>query len=392
MTQPRSTLVSLDDTPWYHVVSRCVRRAFLCGHDAQSGRSFEHRRGWIAKRLKQLASVFAIDIAAYAVMSNHFHIVVRIDADRLEAQGRDEILDRWTQLFTGPLLVQRYQSRPESLGPAELQVIDAWVETYRARLADLSWFMRVLNESIARQANIEDGVTGRFWEGRFKSQALLDEQAVLTAMAYVDLNPIRAGMAETPETSDYTSVAERIRMLQPTPPEAARPEASEETGPDRDQPDGATRTTRGKTPCEAKADPRRTYPCPSRWFEQLSCPIQGESVLNALTPAPLMPFDATGQMAATIAFAIDDYLELVEATGRVMRDDKRGYIQGETPALLDRLGINPERFIVTATRMLQQFGSAIGTPDHITALCAVRQARYLRGMGAARRLFSRHAA
>ncbi len=111
MTQPRSTLVSLDDTPWYHVVSRCVRRAFLCGHDAHSGRSFEHRRSWIADRLKQLASVFAVDIAAYAVMSNHFHIVVRVDEARVERLERDEILRRWTQLFTGPVMVQLVSGR-----------------------------------------------------------------------------------------------------------------------------------------------------------------------------------------------------------------------------------------------------------------------------------------
>jgi REP element-mobilizing transposase RayT len=102
MTQPRSALVSFDATPWYHVVSRCVRRAYLCGHDAHSGRNFEHRRGWIVERLQKLAAVFTIDVAAYAVMSNHVHVVVRVDAERALAWDRDEVLRRWTQLFTGP--------------------------------------------------------------------------------------------------------------------------------------------------------------------------------------------------------------------------------------------------------------------------------------------------
>jgi hypothetical protein len=117
-----------------------------------------------------------------------------------------------------------------------------------------------------------------------------------------------------------------------------------------------------------------------------------ESHLNALPRAPLMPFDATGRMAAAIPFAFDDYLELVGTTGRVIREDKRGYIPGETPRILERLQIDPEQFIATAGRMLQQFSTAIGTPEHLTAHCVARNVAFLRGMGAARALFERKAA
>ena len=72
------------------MVNRCVRRAFLCGQDAHSGQSFEHRRTWIVERIKQLAGVFAVDVAAYAVMSNHYHLVLRIDAERARRWSRDE--------------------------------------------------------------------------------------------------------------------------------------------------------------------------------------------------------------------------------------------------------------------------------------------------------------
>ncbi len=374
MPQPRSSLVSLSDTPWYHVVSRCVRRAYLCGEDAHSGRSFEHRRGWIVERLEQLAGVFAVDVAAYAVMSNHFHVVVRIDAERAQSWDVDEVLERWTRVFAGPLLVQRYLADRDALGEAETMAVLEWVETYRNRLADLSWYMRVLNESIARLANAEDGVTGRFWEGRFKSQALLDDAAVLTAMAYVDLNPIRAKLAETPESSDYTAIAERLAELQgrapPTPATAGASSA----------------TNRGAGTHEAvnllePADENNERPR-----------LQKEQRLTALPRAPLMPFDATGRLASAVPFAFEDYLELVDGSGRVIREDKRGFIPGATPAILERLNIDPEQFIRTAGRTLHRFGSAIGTPEHLTQRCVSRNVAYLRGIQAARALFARCAA
>ncbi len=212
MTQPRSSLVSVEDTPWYHVVSRCVRRAFLCGEDRVSGHNFEHRREWIETRILELAAIFAIDVAAYAVMSNHYHVVVRLDPERAASLDTESVLLRWTRLFSGPELVRQYLSpRRKAMCDAQLRRVEAYAQTYRNRLADLSWFMRVLNESIARQANEEEGVKGRFWEGRFKSQALLDDAAVLAAMSYVDLNPVRAGMAEALHECDHTSLKRRIR-------------------------------------------------------------------------------------------------------------------------------------------------------------------------------------
>ncbi|PWV72638.1 transposase [Halomonas sp. A11-A] len=358
MTRPRAALVSLDTTPWYHLVNRCVRRAFLCGTDAVSGQSYEHRRGWISDRLHQLAGVFAIDVAAYAVMSNHYHLVVRVDAARAAAWSDDEVLRRWTSLFTGPLLVQRYQAGADQL-PAEVAAVKELAATYRERLTDVSWFMRVLNEAIARQANAEDGCTGRFWEGRFKSQALLDEQAILSAMAYVDLNPIRAGMAETPESSAHTSVAERLAAL-PDDAEQGRA-ATPDDGPHDDAP---------QAPAESQAP---------AWCETL--PLQ-----------PLMPFDATAQLPHAIPFGFEDYLELVETTGRCQRPDKRGAIEGRVPKLLERLNIDPEAFIAASTTLLSRFGSAVGTPESLTTRCAERQARHLRGMRMARKVFERRAA
>ena len=211
MTIARSQQIDLSITPYYHCVNRCVRRAFLCGEDSITGANYEHRREWIADKIKSLAEVFAIDVAAYAVMSNHYHVVLHVDQSGAEAWNSFEVIERWGELFSYPVMISRFL-KGECSTSAELKVVDEIVETWRTRLHDISWFMRLLNEYIARESNKEDKVTGRFWEGRFKSQALLDEQALITCMAYVDLNPIRADMAKTPETSDFTSIQERIHQ------------------------------------------------------------------------------------------------------------------------------------------------------------------------------------
>lgn len=363
MTRPRSTLVSLSDTPWYHVVSRCVRRAYLCGEDYFTHQNFDHRRGWIETRIRELASVFAIDVAAYAVMSNHYHIVVRIDADRARVWDDDEVLKRWTQIFTGPAFVQKYLSDVrDTMSDGELSRLGELVSVYRERLHDLSWFMRILNETIARMANAEDNCTGRFWEGRFKSQALLDDQALLVAMAYVDLNPIRAGITETPEDSTYTSIKSRIDDLQV---DAANSELanniSEIIPPVQNTPSAADH-------------------------------LRSEQELQKLPEAPLLPFEPTNSLDAVVPFAFDDYLELVDTVGRVIHPAKRGCIPEKTPAILTRLAIDAESFINYADRFLKEFGCAVGSPQKLVELAAHRQSRYLRGIATARTVFAKKAA
>lgn len=348
VAMPRNAQISLEETPWYHVVSRCVRRAYLCGADHITGQSYEHRRDWLERRIKQLANVFTIDIAAYAVMHNHYHIVVRVDNERVVDLSTEEVVQRWSQLYNGPLIVRRYLSdQREQMSQGELFQVDRLADLYRQRLCDLSWFMKNLNEFIARKANAEDNVRGHFWESRYKCQALLDEQALLTAMAYVDLNPVRAAMAETPEQSEYTSVSERIQGVKVNNIIAVAPKASSE------KPDG----------------------------------LRSENKIQHLSEASLLPFDPTETLATSIPFIFADYLELLDCVSRAVHPGSRGFIPKTTPVILQRLGINLISFIEHSNQFLKRFGNNVGAPAKLIELAAARNARYLRGMAKSRELF-----
>ena len=126
MPLPRNRIVSLSDTTYYHCISRCVRRAFLCGEDNYSGKSYEHRRVWVETALLRLGKIFAIDICAYAVMSNHTHVVLHVDKESALNWSLDEVIVRWHKLFKGTLLTQRYANVEErsALSEAERLTIE----------------------------------------------------------------------------------------------------------------------------------------------------------------------------------------------------------------------------------------------------------------------------
>lgn len=301
MPTARSQLVSLSHTAYYHCVSRCVRQAFLCGFDKSSGTSYEHRRDWVEQRLLKLGRVFAIDICAYAVMSNHTHLVLHINKDQARSWDIYEVLRRWHRLYKGTVLTRQFLSG-KPLDNASISTVMDIAEVYRQRLYDLSWFMRNLNEHIARQANREENRTGRFWEGRFKSQPLLDETALATCMAYVDLNPIRSKMAKTPEQSNYTSIKTRIDAL---------------------------KHSTNSTPAQ---------------------------------PSSLCPFvgDQGSHLYQGLPFHLSDYLSLLDFSGRTIRGDKRGRISNQCQPILRRLGIDETMWTSLMISLGQRFSGPIG--------------------------------
>jgi len=319
----------VSDTPYYHCIGRCVRRAFLCGKDPVAGRSFDHRKQLILKRLALLTEVFAIDLCAYALMDNHYHLVLRLAPERAAAWSAREVLERWCRIYKGSPLTARYLN-DASLDAGDATLLAEFVERWRGRLVDLGWFMRCLNEFVARLANKEDGCTGRFWEGRYKSQALLDATALLTAMAYVDLNPVRAGLAESVATSGFTSGQQRLQEITASP-----------------KPD-----------------------------------------INVSRPAlrPFAQFLRENEDDG-LPFNLQDYLDLLDTSGRTVHPTKRVAIPDSTPRLLSSLGLAPGEWLKTVTELHARFWLFIGAPHRLTRLAERRGWRWVCGQTAARRLY-----
>ena len=318
MTQPRSEVFNAEEVGVYHCVSRCVRRAYLCGYDSKSGQSFEHRRSWIRDRLTFLVQHFCIELVSYAIMSNHLHSLIRNRPDIAKRLSSREVAQRWRKLF--PL---RWEDGGVPAEPNEYEISEivrskALVKLYRERLSSISWFNRCICEYIARAANQEDQCRGRFWEGRFKSQKVEDLGALLTCSVYIDLNPIRAEMAATPEGSDYTSVQDRIR---------------------------------GK---------------------RKLCP----------TPELVSIEEATGG-----GVTAEEYLELVDETGRVVKAGKRGVIPGHLAGILERLRIKPSQWVESTSHYGRKFKRVAGSSEALLEAARRAGKRWFHGLSAARAAF-----
>ena len=320
MTTARSKQICLEQTPWYHVTTRCVRRAFICGYDSLSERDFTHRKQWIEDRLLFLVQVFCIDMAAFAVLSNHYHVVLKINRDQALSLDDAAVIDRWTQLYPTNPLIKRLSTK-EPLNEEESQHLNEKLPIWRHELGNISRFMALVNQFIARKSNTEDGCKGRFWEHRFTSQAILDDDALIRTLAYVDLNPVRAGIAATPEASEHTSIHRRLQS------------ETDDSGsvigllPFRQQPNN-----------------------------------EGLNLEGSVSVLPM---------------GFDDYLALLDWTGRRLRNNKSGHIHADVPDIFTRLNYSPAQWLKSHQSNTTWQQRALGSVERIRNYCETLQRRWI---------------
>jgi len=213
MTIARRDIVDNETAGFYHCTNRCVRRTFLCGIDELTGKDYSHRKDWLEQRMLSLCDIFSVEIYAYAVLDNHYHIVLYLDPMLPLTWSDEDIAERWLNAYPGRLEEPQFAQQRE-LKKQAIMGDKSKLKSYRKRLGSLSWFMGRLNEPLAKRSNQEDFCTGSFWQGRYSAQALLDEGAIFSCMAYVDLNPVRARMTDKLETSLNTSIKRRLATLE----------------------------------------------------------------------------------------------------------------------------------------------------------------------------------
>jgi REP element-mobilizing transposase RayT len=419
----------------YHCINRCVRRSMLCGWDPLTQRSYEHRQVWLQERLIFLASVMAIDLEGFCTMGNHLHLIVRNRPDVAGKWSAEEIARKWLQLC--PPYKPGTREVAETPSQADLDAIlnnPARVEQLRLRLSNPSWLMRFVTEKLARVANREDQTTGRFWEGRFKMQRLLDEWAVAACLVYVDLNPIRAGLTNTLSQSEHTAVFERLAGVVHSFATTLSAQQRQEYGLEAEAdvcstppaPAGAGDEARGgaiqtndslaseiatsgsltapvteaKAPADSKAVDRSVW---SRLPSDLVNEASRQAAFDgpAAWLAPLEITESTLQQAVPgsrtsnlgcLNMTFTQYLELLEWTGRQVRAGKVGRIPAEEPPILQQLGVAGEGWLKLVTSFHTKRGGlrrAIGRPAALEAEAAKRGQRWIQGIALSREIFGK---
>ncbi|MFM8475757.1 MAG: hypothetical protein ACKOEO_08155, partial [Planctomycetaceae bacterium] len=264
--------------------------------------------------------------------------VIRTRPDVVLTWSDDDVAHRWWTLFPQRRTQQGLPEQPTTEELNHIKNNAAGLADKRRRLSSVSWFMKCISEPIAKRANREDEVTGHFWEARFKVQPLLDESAIAACMAYVDLNPIRAAVAETPETSAFTSLQDRI----------------------------VDRQSAASLPSAAAQDIQAEHGIQAGWL----APID---LAPPRRQARYRQNDRRLTNRGCLFMTLDQYLQLVDWTGRRLRLDKPGQIPPHLGPILTRLDCSLETWLDLIRNFRRRFVTEAGRPESLQTVSQLRR-------------------
>lgn len=375
----RCDVINEEQVGTYHCINRCVRRAYLCGRDAVTRRSYNHRKQWLQDRLQKLAGLFAVDIMAFAVLSNHFHLVVRNRPDVTSEWTDQEVARRWIQIYPHRAVgdadsVPLAAARVDMLANQPTRIAEL-----RRRLSSISWFMKCLAEPLARWANAEDSCAGRFWQGRFRCQALLDEGAVAACMTYVDLNPVRAGLAATPAQSRFTSASLRRQALRENSGFGPHPKSA---GNARGRGSRVRQRTRAKAPQVVRREKTRA----DSWLSPI--PLELKAQASSTDEHSASRASDRGCLDMQLA----DYLKLLDWAASLSRSSHSRSKLANAPRFLQRFGLEPAQWSELMRNFSRLFRLAAGNPASLALEAERRGCHWIQGLGTSRRIFGRSSA
>lgn len=450
--EPRSVLIDPNEVGVYHCYNRCVRRAYLCGVDQVTGKSHDHRKDWIVERLATLARGFAVEVLDYCTMDNHLHLLLRNRPDLVKLWDDREVAERWCCLCPSELeKLERQQARRQAKSSVPLPAVDvreqyltmlmndqAKICELRTRLSDISWLMKLLCEQIARRANREDEVTGKFWENRFQSDRILDEAHALACSMYINLNPVRAQQAIAPELCSHTSLGTRMAsirdlLLSDWGPEvlgesalgladmAEQEDVEELVNREFDEAlaapvidlepsqiaDSVIATTEdssvapelevGPIRITKRASTARRRPggrAGSRsdaWLSRLSLrevvAMEGDSPARAMAMANRFPAPRASNKGF-LPISLADYLRLIDWTGRQPVHGKRGAIPAHLAPIQERLRIDLASWPELVSSFGQKGRTARGSVEALEREALRRKRKWIRGKRSAPRTAS----
>jgi len=353
----RKEIFDPEEVGLYFCTSRCVRRAFLCGEDDYTGNNYDHRKVWMEEMLQYMAQYFSLDIVSHSILSNHFHIILRNRPDVVKTWSDRRVAEHWLRLYPKD---REQEGKPCDPKPSQIRTLakdKKRIAQLRQRLSSISWFHAYLKEKIARRSNVEDQATGAFWEGRFRCTRLIDASALVAASVYVDLNWIRARMAKTPETSRHSSVWFRIAARQ------ARQRAARRRGAG-----GQAATSATGAAADGWLAPIHEGPLPA---DQR---FAGRALRISDTPG--------------LPMTLDQYLQLVDWTGRQVRRGKRGTIPAELADILQRLNVDSSIWLEGIEHFEQWFHRAAGCARGMMEKARQAGRRWFHGLDRCRQFFT----